>query len=107
MIMPARMIMPVMVMAIGQEPDAGHIHDETESRNGDGFCEADRHGEKEPPYRFITDQQRDHGKHDRALKAREIAGFSGPEGEPPIMDVSSRKATGERREQKGSRRGYS
>src|SRR6266704_491421 len=79
--------MMVVVSAAAQQQHAGHIDQQSEGGDRDRFVEADRNRRDEARDGLVSDQQRDHGEHDRAAESREVAELAGSEREPPIVRV--------------------
>jgi hypothetical protein len=91
-------VMPMIVMmvaAAAEQPDAGHVHGETETGDGNRRAKMDRHRVEEAHDGLVADQQRDHGQHDGAAEAGEIAELAGAEGEAGVMGVAAGEAISE------------
>src|SRR5690348_13184546 len=74
------MIVAVVMIGATEQPGAGDVHGEAESRNRDRLGKMDRHRLENATHRLVADQQRDHRKDDGAGETSEIAELAGAEG---------------------------
>src|SRR6516165_9828204 len=99
-----RMMMTVfvsmLVIAAAEEDGAHDIHDKAERGNRDCLVKVNPYRPDEAGGRLVADEQRDHGEHDGAGEAGEIAELAGAETEAVVVDVAARVAVGQRREEK-------
>jgi hypothetical protein len=98
-VIPMAVAMMVMVSTAAQQQHAGDIDQQPEHGDRDRLVEADRNRRDETRDRFVPDEQRDHGEHDRAGIAGEVAELAGAEGETRVVRVPAGVAIGERGEQ--------
>ena len=98
----AAMAMAVVMSAAAQKPGTGNIHRKTHTGNRDGFCEVNLDWREQAGHRLVTDQECDHGQHNGAGKAGEIAEFAGAEGKARIRRMAPRVRVGKRRQEQGA-----
>src|ERR1700737_1146806 len=94
-----------MVMTVSpstEQEDAGDIDRQCQERNRNSLIETDRNRPYEARYRLITDEERNHGQHNRAGKSRQIAQLAGPKAESLIARMTAGVAIRQGREQKGA-----
>ncbi len=89
----------VAAAAAAEQERAHDIDDQSKRGDRDRLVEADRHRRNEARDRLVTDQERNHQKHDGAGEAGEVAELAGAEGEARVVGVAPRIAVGQRREQ--------
>ena len=99
MAMAMAMAMMVRMPAAAQQQHAGDIDQQSQHGDRDRLVEADRNRRDEARDGLVTDEQRDHGEHDRAGESREIAELAGSEREPRVVRVPAGVAIGQRGEQ--------
>src|SRR5262245_1369979 len=77
----------VIVVVVPQQPDAREIDQQSKHCDRNRLTEVDRHGREKTQYCFVPDDQRDHGEHDGAGEAREIAQLARTEYEAVVSRV--------------------
>src|SRR6516225_10285662 len=97
----ARVILK-MLMTARKKQGACDVYGQPESRDRDCLIEADRHRPDKTRYRLIADQKRDHDEHDGAGEAGQVAELASAEAKAIVVDVATREAISQRREQKGT-----
>src|SRR6516165_11950778 len=65
-------IVCVLVPASTQQKDTRDVDRQSQARDRNSLVEADRNRPYEAQYRFVTDEERNHGQHDCAGKSCEV-----------------------------------
>src|SRR5258708_39649841 len=76
-----------VMLAAAQEPCARDIYRQAETGDRDRLGKMNGYGSENAADGFIPDQQRDHGEHDRAREAGEVAELAGAECKGWIVGV--------------------
>src|SRR3974377_622059 len=73
------MIVRVPVLASTQQKDTRDIDRQPQARDRNSLVKADWNRPYEAQYRFVTDEERNHGQHNGAGKSCEVAQLAGAE----------------------------
>src|SRR5215831_4444210 len=90
-----RMTMMRVRMTIVQQPGAGQVDAEPETREPDCLREIDRHRRNDARHRLVADRRSDYGQDHGAGKSRQFPHFAGTEAKTRVACVAARKAVGQ------------
>src|SRR5262249_40693637 len=84
------MFVAMPMIAAPEQEHAGDVDDQTQNGDRNSLVETDQHRPDEAREGFIADKKRDHGEHDGAGEAGQIAKLAGAEAETRVIDVAAR-----------------